>query len=118
MSIPGLDTDFVADPIITIGLTAPPAGPGATDLRKPDRRPPRGDDVRPAAGSRLALRRPVPFGLALGPIVVLAVWIIGSATGFIDKRMISAPWTVVTTAGELIANGRLQDHFAVSASST
>lgn len=38
----------------------------------------------------------------------------GSATGFIDQRVLSAPWTVVTTAGELLAKGDLQRNLGVS----
>lgn len=72
-------------------------------------------DRRPAAGRRLGLRRPIPFGLAIGPVVLLALWSAGSAFGLIDPRNLSAPWTVVATGGELIANGRLQENLAVSA---
>lgn len=64
---------------------------------------------------RLKPGRPIPFGAAIGPLLLLAVWSVGSATGWIDARTLSAPWTVVTTAGELIADGRLQDNLIVSA---
>lgn len=64
---------------------------------------------------RLRLGRPIPLGVAIGPLLLLAVWTIGSAIGWIETRVLSAPWTVVTTAGELIAEGRLQEHLAVSA---
>ena len=43
------------------------------------------------------------------------IWSIGSATGWIDQRVLSAPWTVVTTAGDLIADGRLQSNLWTSA---
>jgi len=52
---------------------------------------------------------------ALGPVVLVAAWAAGSATGLLDPRTMSAPWTVVTTAGELLADGRLQTNLAVSA---
>ncbi|MGC4868163.1 ABC transporter permease [Micromonospora sp. DT53] len=64
---------------------------------------------------RLRPGRPIPFGAALGPILLLAVWAVGSAAGWIDPRTLSAPWTVVTTAGDLIADGRLQENLAISA---
>ncbi|WP_433318400.1 ABC transporter permease [Micromonospora sp. CA-269861] len=64
---------------------------------------------------RLRPGRPIPFGAAIGPILLLAVWATGSAAGWIDPRTLSAPWTVVTTAGDLIADGRLQDNLAISA---
>jgi sulfonate transport system permease protein len=73
------------------------------------------DDVRPHSGSRLGLRRPIPFSLAAGPVLVVTLWVLGSATGFIDRRMVSTPWSVLTTGADLIAQGKLQDHFAVSA---
>lgn len=64
---------------------------------------------------RLGPGRAVPGGAALGLGALLVVWTIGSATGFIDQRTLSAPWTVVTTTGELLEQGRLQENLAVSA---
>ncbi|MEU4473919.1 ABC transporter permease [Micromonospora sp. NPDC023888] len=64
---------------------------------------------------RLKPGRPIPFGAAIGPLLLLAVWAAGSAGGWIDSRTLSAPWTVVTTAGDLIADGRLQDNLVISA---
>jgi sulfonate transport system permease protein len=63
---------------------------------------------------RLRLGRAIPFGPVVGPLLLLAIWSGGSATGLIDHRILSAPWTVVTTAGELIADGRLQANLAIS----
>ncbi|WP_372498215.1 ABC transporter permease [Streptomyces marispadix] len=70
---------------------------------------------RASAGPRLAPGRPFRFGKALGPVLLLAVWSAGSAAGLIEPRLLSAPWTVVTTAGDLIGDGRLQGHLASSA---
>ncbi|HEV7627775.1 MAG TPA: ABC transporter permease [Streptomyces sp.] len=82
-------------------------------------RRPAGRLRRGAAGStakrRLAPGRPIPYGKVLGPALLLAVWSAGSAAGLIEARNLSAPWTVVTTAGDLIADGRLQSHLASSA---
>ena len=64
---------------------------------------------------RLGPGRPIRFGPAAGPLLLLAIWSAGSAAGLIDPRILSAPWTVVTTAGDLIADGRLQQNLAVSA---
>lgn len=64
---------------------------------------------------RLGPGRPIPFGAGIGPFLLLAVWSVGSAAGWIDPRTLSAPWTVVTTAGDLIADGRLVENLAVSA---
>ena len=69
----------------------------------------------PHRSRRLGPGRPIPFGAAIGPLLLLTLWIVGSATGWLDPRTLSAPWTMVTTAGDLIADGRLQDNLAVSA---
>lgn len=54
------------------------------------------------------------FGPALGPVLLLVLWSAGSATGAIDDRILSPPWTVVTTGYELIADGRLQENLWTS----
>jgi sulfonate transport system permease protein len=64
---------------------------------------------------RLGPGRPIRGGAAIGLVTLLVVWSLGSLTGFIDTRTLSAPWTVVTTAGDLIADGRLQTNLVVSA---
>ena len=64
---------------------------------------------------RLGPGRRIRLGFALGPVTLLAVWIVGSATGFIDPRTLSEPWTVVSTAGGLIESGRLQESLVTSA---
>ncbi|MFD0448547.1 ABC transporter permease [Streptomyces indonesiensis] len=69
---------------------------------------------RRVARRRLGPGRPIPYGRALGPLLLLAVWSASSATGLIDARDLSAPWTVVTTAGDLIADGRLQSNVRTS----
>jgi sulfonate transport system permease protein len=48
-------------------------------------------------------------------LLFLGLWALGSWTGFLDPRTLSAPWTVVSTARELIADGRLQSNLATSA---
>ncbi|WP_432677433.1 ABC transporter permease [Rhodococcus pyridinivorans] len=60
--------------------------------------------------SRLAPGKPIKFGLAIGPALLLVAWIVTSATGVLDPKTLSAPWTVVTTAWELIGDGRLQSN--------
>lgn len=70
-------------------------------------------DVRPA-GRRLGpgRRRRLAW---VGPSALLLLWTAASATGALDPRILSEPWTVVATAGELIADGRLQENLAISA---
>ncbi len=71
---------------------------------------------RPAASRRRSLRmgKGVPYGWMLGPLLLLAVWLIGSAGGFIDPRSLPAPWTVLETARQIVADGRLQENLLVS----
>ncbi|MGW1343824.1 ABC transporter permease [Kribbella sp. NPDC002412] len=63
---------------------------------------------------RLGPGKQIKGGAVLGPILLLVIWSIGSATGALDPRVLSAPWTVVTTAGDLIADGRLQSNLWTS----
>lgn len=70
-------------------------------------------DVRPAA-KKLGPGRRRRLAWA-GPSVLLLLWTVSSATGLLDPRILSEPWTVVATAGELIADGKLQENLAISA---
>lgn len=56
----------------------------------------------------------IPFGLQIGPALLLAVWVAGSSLGLIDPRILPTPWAIVTTFGDLIADGRLQSNFITS----
>ncbi|WP_280214903.1 ABC transporter permease [Nocardia cyriacigeorgica] len=58
--------------------------------------------------------RAIPFGAALGPALLIGAWIIGSASGTLDPETLPAPWTVLRTAGELVADGRLQSNLLTS----
>lgn len=91
----------------TISLTRPlgRSAPAVGSARLTTRRPAR----------RLGPGRPLRGGAAIGVLALLVVWTLGSATGFIDQRTLTAPWTVATTAAELVADGRLQENLAVSA---
>ncbi|GAA1773916.1 ABC transporter permease [Pseudarthrobacter sulfonivorans] len=71
-------------------------------------------DVRPT-GRRLGPGRRRRLAWLLGPSALLLLWTVASATGLLDPRILSEPWTVVATAGELIADGRLQENLAISA---
>jgi sulfonate transport system permease protein len=63
---------------------------------------------------RLRPRRPIRFGFLLGPLGLLALWVAGSASGVLDPRFLSAPWTVIGTALDLVESGRLQDNLLAS----
>lgn len=72
------------------------------------------EDVRPA-GRRLGPGRRRQLAWLLGPSALLGLWTVSSATGLLDPRILSEPWTVAATAGELLADGRLQQNLAISA---
>ena len=57
----------------------------------------------------------IPFGLQIGPALLVLLWVAGSAFGWIDPRILSAPWTVIEAFARLIEQGRLQDNFVTSA---
>ncbi|MDF5752466.1 ABC transporter permease [Spongiactinospora sp. TRM90649] len=69
---------------------------------------------RRTAGRRLGPGPRIKFGFLIGPLALLALWSAGSATGLLDPRTLSAPWTVVTTTAELIESGRLQENLLAS----
>ncbi|MFI2565887.1 ABC transporter permease [Paenarthrobacter sp. NPDC018779] len=71
-------------------------------------------DVRPGT-RRLGPGPRRRFAGLVGPAALVLLWVLASATGLLDPRILSEPWTVVSTAGELIADGRLQEHLAISA---
>jgi sulfonate transport system permease protein len=64
---------------------------------------------------RLGPGRKVPFSLLLGPVLLVGLWCLASATGWLDPRTLSEPWVVVETARDLIEDGRLQDALQTSA---
>ena len=76
---------------------------------RPDRaaRPVVAEDVRPTR-RRLGPGDPIRLGPLVGISVLLGAWVVGSATGLLDPRTLTEPWTVLETAGTLIENGRLQ----------
>jgi sulfonate transport system permease protein len=71
---------------------------------------------RPAARHRrLGPGKRIPYGRVLGPVLILAVWSAASATGVLDPRLVSAPWTVIDEAYQLTRQGELQSDFLISA---
>ena len=82
---------------------------------RPDRaaRPVVAEDVRPTR-RRLGPGDPIRLGPLVGISVLLGAWVVGSATGLLDPRTLTEPWTVLETAGTLIENGRLQESLLTS----
>jgi sulfonate transport system permease protein len=70
---------------------------------------------RLAPKQRLSPGAPARYGILLGPALLLLYWTVLSVTGFLDPRILPAPWTAITTTIDLIRDGRLQDNLAVSA---
>ncbi|MBB4858925.1 sulfonate transport system permease protein [Novosphingobium chloroacetimidivorans] len=64
---------------------------------------------------RLGLPRAWTYGWLLGPAMLLAYWAVGSTSGFIDSRILPAPWVAVTTGIDLLQDGRLHHNVLVSA---
>jgi sulfonate transport system permease protein len=64
---------------------------------------------------RLGPGKRAPFGIALGPVLLVGVWFLASATGALDPRTLSEPWVVISTTGDLIESGRLQEGLLASA---
>jgi sulfonate transport system permease protein len=69
---------------------------------------------RPRRRHRLGPGPTSARALAVGPLLLLVAWTAGSATGLIEPETLSPPWTVVTTFGELVADGRLQSNLLTS----
>ena len=88
------------------GGTLPPGTAGGTG-----RGAGKGGDGR---RRRLGPGRPVPFGRLLGPALLIAAWWAASSAGVLDPRILSHPWSVVSTAVELVADGRLQGNVLIS----
>lgn len=72
-------------------------------------------DISPAPEARSPWRtRFSPTRISLGIVVLLAIWVTGSATGLIDPRILPAPWTALSTGVSLTENGRLPENLLTS----
>lgn len=64
---------------------------------------------------RLSVGKSHPYGLMLGPVLLLIFWSWGAQSGFIDPRVLPGPWVAVTTSWQLLEEGRLQANLLISA---
>lgn len=96
MNAPSFETITVAEVILRHQPLAPPT-PAAPPTR------------------RLGLDPPARLGWLLGPALLVFYWAVLSATGWLDPRILPAPWTAVAAGAELIREGRLQENLTVSA---
>jgi sulfonate transport system permease protein len=97
----------VAEPAAPFEL--PPQGLGVSALAEPPA------TARTQPHRRLGIGAADPLGWLLGPAILLLGWTIGSFTGWLDSRILPAPWATIAAAKDLIADGRLQANLAVSA---
>ncbi|WGL52396.1 ABC transporter permease [Nocardioides sp. BP30] len=58
----------------------------------------RSEEDRRVVRRRLGPGRRLPGAFWIGPVLVLALWSLGSATGFISPAILTAPWDVVSAA--------------------
>ncbi|SHN46295.1 ABC transporter permease [Cryptosporangium aurantiacum] len=70
--------------------------------------------VRRPKRRRLSVRKNLPGARLLGPIVIVGIWAVASATGQLDPRTLPAPWTVAETAWELWTTGTLGEDILTS----
>ncbi len=56
---------------------------------------------------RLSVKRSIPGARLLGPILLIGIWAIASATGQLDPRTLPAPWTIAQTGWRLWTDGTL-----------
>lgn len=69
----------------------------------------------PAPLYRRARRPELSFAMRLAvPVALLAIWTLGSATGFIPDNVLASPAAVIRSAGTLISSGVLWSHLSVS----
>ncbi|BAJ30290.1 MULTISPECIES: ABC transporter permease [Kitasatospora] len=59
-------------------------------------------------------RRRIPFARALGPLLLLALWQLCSATGLLDPQTLAPPGAVGQQGWELLSSGQLGHHLWVS----
>ncbi|MBF9067071.1 ABC transporter permease [Streptacidiphilus fuscans] len=69
--------------------------------------------VRPRT-RRLAPGPRRPYARLLGPLLLLAVWSVASGAGWLDPRILPAPWTVLHTGAHLWTAGTLRTDLATS----
>jgi sulfonate transport system permease protein len=63
----------------------------------------------------LAPKRLAPGGILIGPGILLLIWELASAAGWLSPKLLAAPSTAIVTGFDMLANGTLADHFLASA---
>lgn len=75
---------------------------------------PRSDGAARRRRRRLGPGKRIRFATLLGPALTLLLWVLLSATGTLDPRVVPAPWTVAETAADLWSRGTLQTDILTS----
>lgn len=71
--------------------------------------------ARPEQARPLGLRRcRIRGARVLGPLLLLGIWALASATGRLDPLTLAGPGTVAETGWHLIRDGELQDNLLIS----
>ncbi len=93
--------------VVTTAATTARAGVAGPDLV----------DVAAGSGRRRGIwaRLPRPLRRLIGPLTILAVWAVGSATGLLDRNLFPPPTEVAATAWRLLEDGQLALHVGASA---
>lgn len=63
---------------------------------------------------KLGPGKAIPYGLAIGPVILIVAWIVSSASGVLDPETLPAPSTIFASALDLIDDGRLQSNLLTS----
>jgi sulfonate transport system permease protein len=88
---------------VTVAATAANTGPDLVDVVA-------GQQRRRGVWSRI----PRPLRRLMGPILILAAWTIGSATGLLNAALFPPPVQVAATAWRLLSDGQLATHVGAS----
>jgi sulfonate transport system permease protein len=97
-----------------VALTLPAERARRVEPARPEVVEERHAPLGPRQNRRLSLGKAHRWGWLLGPALFLLYWSVLSATGWIDERILPAPWVAVETAAGLIETGRLQEYLAGS----
>ena len=63
---------------------------------------------------RLGPGRAIPASLAIGPLLLVVIWIVTSQLGILDPRTLPHPLDIVRTIGEMWSDGRLPTNILAS----
>ncbi|MEV6473363.1 ABC transporter permease [Streptomyces sp. NPDC051657] len=102
---------------MTVSHAPPPPGPSAAPEKSsaPSRTPPDLEAVVPASVRRSRLRAAPRWARrAVGPLLLLALWQVLSATGVLHPDVLASPGTIARAGADLVADGTLPAAMGVS----